>query len=206
MYVSKSSSGASHSASLWMGVGHTSPKQTVNLVINDLLKDFEGPSEAMWSTPHNVPVSESFPECNVELTSEVLSSQPPVSTIHTEAGETSADLLPCSHHLHRKKWLMIVLLLPRSRLSRVIALHLRGETSSLLKLSIVSFLLITIDGISFHFKECFFKWKYVVHCCLVDESVISDQHRLCFAVIVLITKAGLLSTVTNLGLFYPKLV
>lgn len=63
-----------------------------------------------------------------------------------------------------------------------------------------------IYGISFHYEECVFKWKYVTHRQLADENVISDQHRLCSAIIDLITRAGLLQTVTNLGVFYSKLV
>lgn len=44
-----------------------------------------------------------------------------------------------------------------------------------------------INGISFHYEDCVFKWKYVT-----DKSVI--------------TKAELLSSMTNLGAFSSKLI
>lgn len=57
------------------------------------------------------------------------------------------------------------------------------------------------NGISFHYEDCVFKWKYVA-----DKSVISSQHQSYSTVIDLITKVELLPTMTNLGAFYPKLI
>uniref|UniRef100_A0A9I9E165 Putative plant transposon protein domain-containing protein n=1 Tax=Cucumis melo TaxID=3656 RepID=A0A9I9E165_CUCME len=67
-------------------------------------------------------------------------------------------------------------------------------------------LFIPIDDISFHSEKCVFKWKYVVRRRIADESVIFNQYYSYAAVFDLIDKAGMICTVTNLGIFYPKLV
>ncbi|KAA0066564.1 putative mitochondrial protein [Cucumis melo var. makuwa] len=51
-----------------------------------------------------------------------------------------------------------------------------------------------------------FKWKYVIRRRITDESVVSDQHRSYTTMIDLIDKAGMMCTMTNFGIFYPKLV
>lgn len=45
-----------------------------------------------------------------------------------------------------------------------------------------------------------------MHRRLAEESMIIDQHRSCSPVIDLITKAEMLSSVMNLGVFYSKMV
>ncbi|KAA0046945.1 uncharacterized protein E5676_scaffold298G00150 [Cucumis melo var. makuwa] len=54
---------------------------------------------------------------------------------------------------------------------------------------------VPIDGISFHSKECFFKWKYVIQHRLAGESMIFGQHRSFAVVIDLISKEGMTRTV-----------
>ncbi|TYK18909.1 flocculation protein FLO11-like [Cucumis melo var. makuwa] len=65
---------------------------------------------------------------------------------------------------------------------------------------------ICIDEISFHSEECVFHWKYVMKQRITDKSIVSDQLHSCVAVIELIANVGMMCTVNNIGIFYPKLV
>lgn len=62
------------------------------------------------------------------------------------------------------------------------------------------------NGILIHSKECVFKWKYIMKHRITDESVIYDQHHSCAAIIEMIEKVGMMCTINNLGMFYPKFV
>lgn len=50
------------------------------------------------------------------------------------------------------------------------------------------------------------KWKFFVKQWIADEAIISNQHRSSKTIFNLITAAGLLPTITDVGPFYPKFI
>ncbi|KAA0041517.1 flocculation protein FLO11-like [Cucumis melo var. makuwa] len=65
---------------------------------------------------------------------------------------------------------------------------------------------IPIDGVSFHSEEGAHKWKYVVKRQIADEANIVDRYNFCPAILELRRNAGLIRTVSEVGLFYPRLM
>ncbi|KAA0058506.1 flocculation protein FLO11-like [Cucumis melo var. makuwa] len=65
---------------------------------------------------------------------------------------------------------------------------------------------VPIDEVSFHSEEGAHKWKYVVKRRIADEANIADRYNSCPAVLELICNAELIRTVSEVGLFYPRLM